>query len=193
MGQYYVRHLPIVNNDQLLGLVSEDDILSQNQEEPIGSYSLSGRRPFVYNNEHIYEIMRKMANESLSSIPVVDREERFLGMITLEHLLSYYAESFSFSESGSIFVLKTPRQDYSLSEIAQIVESENVAILSSFIHGIDQANYAEITIKTNAQDAQRIQAALERYDYIVEASYQEEVLVEQLQERFDMLMTYLDV
>ena len=37
MDDFYVRHLPIVNNKQLLGLISQDEILNCNAVEPVGS------------------------------------------------------------------------------------------------------------------------------------------------------------
>ena len=36
MNDFYVRHLPIVNDKQLLGLISEEDILNHDVEEPVG-------------------------------------------------------------------------------------------------------------------------------------------------------------
>ena len=47
MGVYHLRHLPIVNNKELLGVISEDEILSQDVDAAVGSYPLSMRRPFV--------------------------------------------------------------------------------------------------------------------------------------------------
>ena len=61
MNDFYVRHLPIVNNIQLLGLISEDDILNFDVTEPVGSYSLSLHRPYVRDNDHVFEDMRLVA------------------------------------------------------------------------------------------------------------------------------------
>ncbi|NNE29268.1 MAG: CBS domain-containing protein, partial [Saprospiraceae bacterium] len=38
MAEYYIQHLPIVNNEQLLGLISETDVLDHDVEEAVGSY-----------------------------------------------------------------------------------------------------------------------------------------------------------
>ncbi|MEM9886144.1 MAG: CBS domain-containing protein [Bacteroidota bacterium] len=193
MGDFYIRHLPIVNNLQLLGLVSEDDILEYDVEEAIGSYSLSLYRPFVRNTDHIYEVMRKMAEGELTVIPVVDADDNYVGLVALEDLLQYFAQMLSFREQGTILVLETNKHDYSLSEIARIVESEGSLIMSSFITTDAYSTKVEVTIKINARYIQNIIATFSRFDYTIKASYNESDYLETLQERYDSLMNYLNV
>ncbi|MEM0992376.1 MAG: CBS domain-containing protein [Bacteroidota bacterium] len=193
MSDFYIRHLPIVNNRQLLGLVSEDDILEYDVTAAIGSYSLSLYRPFVRNNDHIYEVMRKMAEGELTVIPVVDLDNDYVGLVTQEDLLQYFARMLSFKAQGTIIVLETNKHDYSLSEIARIVESEGSSILSSFITTDAYSTKIEVTIKINAQYVQNIIATFDRFDYYIKASYNESDYLESLQERYDSLMNYLNV
>ena len=128
MSEFHVRHLPIVNGSQLIGLISEDEIFEFDPDESIGSYNLVMAHPFVYDKNHIYEIMRLLNEYKLSLIPVVDKNQTYLGVVTLEDLLKYFAESASFGEHGSVIVLTVNRFNYSLSQIARIVESENTVI-----------------------------------------------------------------
>jgi CBS domain-containing protein len=125
MGDFYVRHLPIVNNEQFLGLLSEDDILNNDIKEPVGSYQLSLTRPYVDEESHLYEVLSIMSEFQLSVIPVVDIEKDYLGLIALNDLLSALSRMGSFSEPGGIVVLEMSRINYSLTEISRIVESEN--------------------------------------------------------------------
>ena len=124
MSIYHVKHLPIVNNEELLGTVSEEDILSGNMDEPIGSYGLSLNRAHVNQHDHLFEVMGKMADFKLTTIPVVDDDNVYLGVITQEELMQFYARSFSFSEPGSILVLEMEKHNYSLAEISRIIEGE---------------------------------------------------------------------
>ncbi|MCB0561913.1 MAG: CBS domain-containing protein [Lewinellaceae bacterium] len=193
MDDFYVRHLPIVNNKQLLGLISQDDILNYNAVEPVGSYSLSMVRPYASGKDHIYELLRLLAEYHLTLIPVVDEEENYIGVVTLETLLLHFAQTASFSEPGSILVLEMSRRDYSLAEIARIVESESASILSSFITSNLESTRVDITIKINRQNIQSIIATFGRYDYEIKASFNEADYVGSLQERYDGLMSYLNV
>ncbi len=193
MNDFYVHHLPIVNNEQLLGVISENDILNYDANEAVGSYSLSLRRPYVNAKDHIYEVMRQLALGELSVIPVVDDENNYLGVVTQEDLLRYFASTFSFAEPGSIIVLEINKRDYSLAEIARIVESENATILSNFITSQPDSLKMEVTIKVNRQNIQSIIATFQRFDYLIKASFNESEYIDSLKERYDSLMSYLNV
>lgn len=193
MNDFYVRHLPIVNNKQLLGLISEDDILNFDVKEPIGSYSLSLLRPYAHASDHLYEVMRLLAESHLTVIPVVNDEGDYIGLITQEDLLKYFARTASFAERGSILVLEMSRHDYSLAEICRIVESESALIISSFITSHPDSTRIDVTVKINRQNVQNIVATLERFDYHIKASFNESEYIDSLQERYDALMSYLKI
>jgi len=193
MNEFSVRHLPIVNNKQLLGVISEDDILNYNIAEALGSYSLSLYRPYVKERDHLFEVMKVLANQRLSLIPVINEEEEYIGFVTQDDLLQYFAATATFTESGSIIVLELQRRDYSLVEIARIVESESANIISSFITTNADPFLMDVTIKVNRPDIQHIIATFERFNYKVKASFVENEFQDSLKERYDMLMTYLNV
>ena len=193
MNINHVKHLPIVNDSQLLGVISEGDILNHDVNEPIGSYQLSMSRPYAYESEHLFEVMSKIASNNLTIIPVVDEKENYLGLITQEDLLQFYATSFSFTEPGSIIIIETNKRQYSLAEISRIVESEDASILSSFLTSEDDTTSILVTLKINRQDIGRIISALGRYEYVVKGSFSEEEYFDELKERYDALMTYLNV
>ena len=193
MADFYVKHLPIVNNEQLLGTISEDDILENDVQEAVGSYSLSMHRPYVKENDHIYEVMRIMAEYNLTVIPVVDFEDNYKGLIAQDDLLRYFANTGSFKEPGSIIVLEMGKRDYSLSEISRIVESEGATVLSSFITTNLDSTQVDVTVKVNRQNIQSIIATLQRFEYDIKASFNEVEYLESLQERYDALMSYLNV
>ena len=194
MSEFYVRHLPIVNDKQLLGLISEDDILNFDVNEPVGSYSLSLIRPYAKANDHIYELMRLLADYQLTLIPIVDEEGNYVGVVTQEDVLIFFAKSGSFTEPGSILVLDLLRRNYSLAEMARIVESENAQIISAFItsHSSDSSRI-DVTIKVNRQNVQSILATFERFDYDIKASFNELEYLDSLRDRYDALMNYLNV
>lgn len=193
MADFYVKHLPIVNSEQLLGTISEDDILENDVEEAVGSYSLSMHRPYVKENDHIYEVMRIMAEYNLTVIPVVDFDDNYKGLIAQDDLLRYFANTGSFKEPGSIIVLEMGKRDYSLSEISRIVESEGATVLSSFITTNLDSTQVDVTVKINRQNIQSIIATLQRFEYDIKASFNEVEYLESLQERYDALMSYLSV
>lgn len=193
MNDFYVRHLPVVNNEQLLGLMSENDILNYDVEEPIGSYGLSAPTPCVRLDDHIYEVMRMLAEYQLTVIPVIDDAGNYTGLITLEDLMRFFAETASFKDPGSILVLEMTRMDYSLAEIARIVESESAVILNAFVHSYPDSAAIDVTLKINRQDILSIISTFERYNYTIKASFNESEYMDTLKDRYDALINYLNV
>lgn len=193
MEDFNVRHLPIVNNRSLLGLISEDDVLIHNINEPIGSYELSLTKAYVKETDHLYEVMRLLAEHQLTVIPVMDDDGEYLGMVSLEDVLNYFAKTAAFSETGSIVVLEFQPRAYSLAEVARLVEAEEASILSTFVTSHPESSTVEVTLKINRQDIRNILNAFERFGYIIKASFNEEEYLESLKERYDALMSYLNV
>jgi len=190
---YHLKHLPIVNNEQLLGTISEEDITTSPIDEPIGSFSLGLNKAFVRDSDHLFEVMNVMANHKLTVIPVVDQKDNYLGLITLEDLIQFYARSFSFSEPGGIIVIELQKSDYSLAEISRIIESENALVLSSFLTHDEATRKMYVTIKTNQTDIQHLQATLERFGYTIKATFSDEGYFESLQDHYDAFLHYLNV
>lgn len=193
MSIFNVKHLPIVKDGQFLGLISDDEIMSKDLELSIQTYNVENYGIAVKDKDHLFEVIGKIAEHKLTVIPVLDEENFYLGMITQEDLLQYYANSFSFKERGSILVLETSRIDYSLAEISRIVESESGSILSSFLTSPEDTEQVFVTIKLAEQNIQQIIAAFERYEYKIRNSFLEEEFIDTLKERYDALMSYLNV
>lgn len=193
MGVYHVKHLPIVKGNQIMGMISEEDILYNKMDKQISTYQLNPIDAFAKSNEHLFDVMSRMAQGRLTTIPVINHDEHYVGMILQEDLIQFYANSFSFAEPGSIIVLETIKSNYSLGQIAQIIESEGVTILSSFITNDNESTNIYVTLKLNKREVQNIIATLERYEYTIKASFMDEENTEGLKDRYDSLMRYLNV
>jgi predicted transcriptional regulator len=194
MLDFHVRHLPVVDESRYIGLISEDEVLDYSKAEvAIAKHPIMQQHTSVDEYEHIYEIVKTAVRFQLSIVPVIDDNENLLGVITLEDLLTHFAKSASLAEPGSVLVLEVSRRNYSLAEIARLAEYEQATILSS--HILSQANSInlEVTLKFNTREVSRLAATYERFNYSVKASYQESDYMEDLKERYDSLMSYLNV
>lgn len=193
MNVYHVKHLPVVEKEELISLISEDDILSNDMDAQIGSYPRSHIVISTMEDDHLFEVMQKMAANKLTVIPVVAKDNKYLGMITLEDILSFFGDSYSFKEPGSIILLETDKQNYSLGEVAQIAESENISIISSFVTSNPDTTLLYLTLKVNTFDIGKLINAYQRYDYNVLGTFTENEYVDILKERYDSLMHYLSI
>jgi len=194
LNDHHVKHLPVVDGRRLVGILSEEDIFNHKLYEPIGEYDFSMLRRFaVRGKDHVFEVMRTMGENRLTVIPVVDEQGNYQGLITLSDLLRFFAGAASFTEPGGVLVLEMSRRDYSLGAIARIIEEENTRILSTFVTSGTDSETLELTIKVNSQDLSRIIAALHRYEYEVKETFAEGEYGDALRERYDSLMSYLNV
>lgn len=194
MEEFKISHLPIVNHTDFLGLVSEEDIINYNApEEALGSYRLSLTAPFVRNNQHIYEVIKLVANLHLSVIPVLDANQKYLGLITIRDLIQNLATLSSIKDPGGIIVLEVSERDYSLSQIAQIVESNDCKILSCYVNTIPDSTQMNVVIKVNRTDLRNVLATFARYNYNIKGSFMESGHNDDMRDRFDMFMNYMDM
>ena len=194
LNDYHVKHLPVVDGRRLVGLLSEEDIFNHKLYEPISEYDFSMHRRYaVQENEHLFEVMRLMGDHRLTVVPVVDDEGNYLGLISQNDLLRYFANTASFTEHGAILVLEMNRRDYSLATIARIMEEDRVNILSSFVTSVPDPEHIELTLKVNRHDLARTIASLERHNYTVKDTFGELESADALQDRYDSLMHYLNV
>ncbi|NSW44647.1 MAG: CBS domain-containing protein [Bacteroidales bacterium] len=190
-----VSHLPIVNEKELLGLISDNDIYDLNTpEEPIGNHPLSISTPYVFAEQHIFEVAEKVARYKLTLIPVLNEKKEFIGVITLHDLLVGLAKVTNIEQTGAILVLEMNIRDYSLVELAQIVESEDAKIISLYISSCEETTQIDVTIKINKDDISRIIASLNRHNYIIKNTFMDNSDLNQFyQDRLDSFLRYLNI
>ncbi len=195
MEVFRVSHLPIVNNKEFLGLISDTDIYDLNKaDEPIGNHKLSLFSPYVYMDQHIYEVIEIVSRLKLTVVPVLDRQKEYLGLITNHDLIQYFASLTAVKNPGAILVLELHENNYSLSQVAQIIESNDAKILSLYIRPYEDSTRMELILKINRTDVSSIVQTFERYDYTLKASFMEdEELSSFYANRYDEFMMYLNV
>ena len=195
MDIFRISHLPIVNNREFLGMISDKDIYDLNMaEEPIGNHKLSLFSPFVYDDQHIFEVIEIISRLNLTAVPVIDRKNVYLGLITINDLIEKFAELPAVSHPGGILVLEINVNDYSLTQIAQIVESNDAKILSVYITSREDTTKMDVILKINQSDLGAIVQTFERYNYTIKASYLTDNEAENLiKNRYELFMRYLNV
>ena len=195
MEIFRVSHLPIVNNQDFLGLISDADIYDMNQpEEPIGNHELTLLKPYVTDNQHLFEVIGLSARLKLTVVPVLDSHNHYKGVITTNDLIRHVAGISSMDQPGGIIVLEMIERDYSLSQIAQIIESNNIKVLSLYITSPPESTRLELTLKVNSTDLLAVIRTFERYNYDVKTWITTNDSLDRFySERFDLLMKYLNM
>ncbi len=195
MEIFRISHLPIVNNQDFLGLISDTDIYDMNQpEEPIGNHELTLLKPFVNDSQHLFEVIGLAARLKLTVVPVLDNHGHYRGVITTNDLVIHIASISSMDQPGGVIVLEMVDRDYSLTQIAQIVESNNIKVLSLYITSPSDSTKLEVTLKVNTTDLLALIRTFERYNYDVKTWVTTDDSIDRFySERFDLLMKYLNM
>lgn len=195
MDEFKVSHLPIVDNSEYLGLISDSEIYDlPNPDTSITSQQFVFARPFVRDNQHILEIMGLLSENNISVIPVLDVEDKYLGVITLPDLSNQVARLVSSYNLGAIIVLEMHVRDYSLSEIAQIVEGNDTKIMSLYVHNHNQPDHIFVTLKLNRTDISPVIQTFERYSYrIVQVYSNDKEFDSMLEDRYNSFMKFLSI
>ena len=194
MAEFRVNHLPIVDNNQYIGLISDFDLLDVHDHSLLaGQLILSLYRPFVSEGQHIYDVIRIFFEQKLSLVPVLDSNRNYKGSISINAIIEHLATVTSAKDPGGIIVLEVDNRNNSLSHIAQIVESDNAQILSSFVKSFPDSTRLEITLKLNRTEISSIIASFLRYDYHVKATFNDSKSDDGTSDRYDQLMNYLDI
>jgi hypothetical protein len=94
---------------------------------------------------------------------------------------------------GGIIILELNDKDYLLTEIAQIVESNDAKVLGMYLTTFPDSTRIEITLKINKIDVGPVLQTFIRYNYTIKASFSEDTYTESLQERYNSLMNYLNI
>jgi hypothetical protein len=194
MDDLKVSHLPVLDQEEYLGLLEDADILDmEDTDAPIGMQIKNFKKVSANIEQHIFDLMRISDTYKLSLIPVLDHGGHYVSSITLPVLLNSFTRIASASNPGGIIVIELNERDYSLSEISGIVESNNAKILSLFIHTYDDSTKMQLTIKLNSRDIKAVLQTFARYKYTIMASFTEKEYDDDLRERYDSLMRYLNV
>ena len=193
MNIFRVNHLAIVKNNFYLGVVSDKEIMNWNSKtEYIEEHLPNLASPHVLYNQHLFDIIEVLEKNNLSVVPVLDKDKQYQGVITSRKLLYTIANSAAIQSVGGVIILEMNSNDYSMTEISNIIENNNTKILSSYVISKKDSTEMELTIKLNKSDISDVIRDLHRYEYNVKASFKENDPNTDFLDRYEQLMRYLN-
>ncbi len=194
MDTFKISHMPVVEGDKYIGLVSEDEIYDRDSfEEPVSGMGVLPA-PHVLSSQHIFDALAVAVRFNIPVVPVIDADHKYLGSISLQILMSSMAKITNVEAKGAVLILEMGVHDYSLSEIARIVESENGRILASYVTEYEDSIKIDVTIVLNQTEISPVVKSLERYGYKVNAFFSGVNMMDDFyRDRYDLLMNYMKI
>ncbi|MGE0770549.1 MAG: CBS domain-containing protein [Cyclobacteriaceae bacterium] len=195
MDEFRCNHLPVVEDSQLLGFISEEIILESNDiEKRLIDFELTAKTCYVGLDSHFYDILKVAGEHKIQIVAVANEDNHYAGVITVQDVMTSFAQTAAVQMPGGILVLSMDLIDYSLAEVSRLVEENKAKILSSIMVEDPMDNgKIKLTLKINQLDLTRIVATLERFGYRVIGRYQEKSKEFEDKDRIDMLMRYLNI
>ncbi len=193
MEELKCSHLPVSHEGEYCGLISEDDLMDVENDQDLLKKHTKVIKPYqISASQHIFEAIRIIGEGNLTVLPVVDEKAKYLGYVAPNELMWDLGQQLTFMEGGAVVVLRISIRDYHISQLAQIVESEDALILGLQLRN-DGPEFLKVALKINQLDLSRIIKAFERYSYQIIEVYHQSLFDDTAHDRYEGLMKYLNI
>lgn len=191
-AEYPFSHFPVLEDGVYIGSAGAEDIELMDIEKTMGDLRYTFERFFVRNTSLWLDVLEVFAKNETNVLPVLDDKNNYVGYYEITDIIKFFHETPFLKENGGILVVEKGITEYSMSEVAQIVESNNGRLLGLFI---SEANMdkVQITLKISMGGLSEIIQTFRRYNYEIVSEHQEDVYLNQLKDRSDYLDKYLNI
>lgn len=191
-NQLTYSHIPIKKDGVYIGCIPETDAHCFDAAQLISECSYTAEGFFVRHTTNWLDVLEAFAQSNSNIMPVLDKDNNYLGYYELNDIIHLFNDTPFFAEPGGILIIEKGLQDYSFSEISQIVESNNAKILGAFISKIEN-DLAQITIKIGNVSLNDVTQTFRRYSYNVIAGHEDDIYLKSLEDRSKYLDKYLNI
>ncbi|MBS1533582.1 MAG: CBS domain-containing protein [Bacteroidetes bacterium] len=189
---YDFSHFPVTENGIYIGSLSSEDADTFDVDKTIADYRYTLETFFVRDTTSWLDVLEIFANNHTNVVPVLNAENRYVGYYEFEDIIKFFHDTPFLKEPGGIIVVEKPILDYSMSQVAQIVESNNGRILGLFISDAT-VDTIQITVKIALGALNDIIQTFRRYNYEIVSEHNEDNYINNLRERSDYLDKYLNI
>jgi len=195
MDNYGVSHLPIVHDGVYVGLISESQLYQMSDpNKNISECYYSDAHMSVFESQHLYDVVGVVSHDKLTIVPVISKDHKYIGSIISFDLLLSLDKLLGAEEIGTVVVLELNAIDYSLSQIAQIVEYNNSKIISLYTNRKEESKKMELTLKIESDNIISVLESFNRYEYHIKAVHaSDSPQADIFDDRYDNLMNFLNI
>lgn len=185
-------HFPVMDNEIYIGSISAVDVETFENQKPITDYRYTLEGFFVRTDMNWLDVLEVFARNNANIVPILDENNKYIGYYEITDIIKFLNETPFLKESGGIIVVEKPVADYSMSQVTQIVESNNGKLLGVFVSQADTEK-VQITIKTTLGGINEIIQSFRRYNYEIISEHHEDDYLNTLKERSEYLDKYLNI
>ncbi|MGB3590133.1 MAG: CBS domain-containing protein [Nonlabens sp.] len=191
-NQLTYSHLPVVENGSYLGCVSETDAHCFLKDETLKELKYALVAFQVEPQVQWLDALEVFARHQTNILPVIDDKSNYLGYYELKDVMALFNDTPFMHELGTVVVVEKGTTDFTVSEIAQIVESNDAKLHGVFVSN-QREHFTEITLKVSNHNLNQVLQTFRRYGYEIVNAAQHDVFMDTLKERSEYLDRYLNI
>jgi Mg/Co/Ni transporter MgtE len=185
-------HFPILDNGVYMGCISAVDAETFETQKNIADYRYALEGFFVRIDMIWLDVLEVFARNNANVVPILDESNQYVGYYDITDVIKFLNETPFLKETGGIIVVEKPTADYSMSQITQIVESNNGKLLGVFVSEAN-AEKVQVTVKITLGGMNEIIQTFRRYNYEIVSEHHEDNYLNNLKERSEYLDKYLNM
>ena len=191
--QVTFTHLPVINKNIFCGSIARNDIeFIEKTDQKIEELRKYLKPLYVLENVSWFEVLQTFANNNCNLLPVLNMQKKYVGYYELNDFITIFNGTPFLHEEGVILTISKGINDYSFSEISQIVETNNATLFGAFVSKIEDET-ATITLKLSPHDINNTMLSFRRYGYLILSETHEDKYLDNLKDRSDYLEKYLNI
>jgi predicted transcriptional regulator len=185
-------HFPVVEERVYVGSINADDAETYNYDKKISDYRFNLEGFYARTTMVWLDVLEVFAQNQTNILPVLTPENIYVGYYEIQDIIRFFNDTPFLKENGGIIIVEKEFLDYSMSQVAQIVESNGGRLLGSFISN-STTQMVQITLKIASGSVNEIIQTFRRYGYSIISENEEDTYLESLKERSDYLDKYLNI
>lgn len=191
--QFPFSHLPVVDDQLYFGAIAREEIeMLKGDKLELNELKHLIQPFYVTENMNWFEVLQDFATHNTNLMPILDNAKKYIGYYELDDFLNLFKCTPFLHEEGVILVVSKNINEYSFSEISQIVESNKATLFGAFVSRID-GEIAQITLKLSLHDINNTLHSFRRYNYEILNEFEKDKYLEELNERSNYLQKYLNI
>lgn len=185
-------HFPVIEDGVYIGCISSEEVETFDSSKKVSDYRYALKEFFARTSMFWVDVLDVFSRNSTTIIPVLSDENTYVGYYEITEVIHNFYETPFIKEHGGVIIVEKSILDFTMSQVVQIVESNEGKILGLYVSNTSP-DKVQVTIKIVLGGMNEILQTFRRYGYDIISEYKEDVFLNNLKERSDYLEKYLSI
>ena len=186
-----LSNLPVVDSGEFKGILFKNQLQGFEKDKiKLDKLQDQFRYISVLSETRMVSALKKMVNEGVGILPVINHSGDMVGVLSSAHLWNEFASRSSLLGNGSWIIVSMLYKDYSLSKLAHLVESHHLMIVMHFVQFYQGTDTIDVHLKVDRENVNELIQSIQRYGYTVTGVIQPKKYIDDWEDKFEELMRF---